>query len=317
MNIFTKRILAAVSTSVMLFSLASPVLAETTIEISGNGASSDNDAKVDMTGDTTVVQNNSATISNSVSSSSNTGDNKANQNTGGDVLISTGDADASADVTTTANANWAQVGGNGQTGSLSARILGNGFGSDNDIKLKLDDDTTLVQNNDAYVYNKVDADADTGHNKANQNTGGDVLILTGDATADVSVDNLVNFNWADVNCGCTVDLLAKVAGNGAESDNDIKVKLDNDKSVFQDNLAYLDNYVDADADTGHNKAKQNTGPVGDDPTTIWTGDSWSSTDVSNTGNANSFGVSWPVEWPDFDFSFNLSLNLSQLLALVH
>ena len=42
------------------------------------------------------------------------------------------------------------------------------------------------------------------------------MIDTGDAAVAAMVDNSVNFNYADVDCGCTWDVMAKIADNGAE-----------------------------------------------------------------------------------------------------
>jgi len=76
----------------------------------------------------------------------------------------------------------------------------NGDGSDNDATVKLGQSTTVVQSNNADVYNNVDAEAETGDNEANENTGGDVDIETGDASVDVNVENTLNSNSAEVDC---------------------------------------------------------------------------------------------------------------------
>lgn len=294
--------------------------------ISGNGAGSNNKADLDVNQGsqytTLIDQTNYADVKNKVYADADTGDNKANKNTGGDVSIKTGDADTSVDVSTTANANWATVGGNGgQGGTLSMRILDNGADSTNKIYLDFDSVIALTQDNYADVYNKVDADADTGDNSAKENTGGEVVIETGDATVDVAVDNMVNFNWADVDCGCLFDVLAKIAGNGADTENKIKADFEDSLLAIQGNCAEqkedceLDNKVYADADSGDNKAKENTGESGSDPSII-TGDADTTVDVSNAGNSNVFGGSTPSDWPEFDFNFNVSLSWSQLLALL-
>jgi len=288
--------------------------------ISGNGYNSDNDANLTTTNDVNVFQDNAAKISNDVDANAKTGDNDANRNTGGDTVILTGDAEASVDVENKANANIAKVGGNNGGSDIDLRILGNGANSDNTIDLQTKQLILLVQNNDAYVYNDIDAKAKTGGNDANDNTGGDVIINTGNAKAWVEVDNMVNFNAADVDCGCLTDVLAKISGNGVDSDNDIKAKIKKDLSVFQDNASDLYNYVDAKAKTGHNDAKRNTGPVDRiDPVEIMTGDSTSWTDVENSGNVNVFGpkFDWWVFPEGFDFDFDFHLDLSALLSLLH
>ena len=294
---------------------------ETDVLIEGNGVYSENEVELENTRDISVYQTNVADVSNDVDAQASTGYNDANQNTGGQVLVSTGDASTDVEVSTAANANWARVGGgSSDPSSLSARILGNGAYSDNDIDLDNIVTTALVQTNTADVRNDVDASAKTGYNDANQNTNGDVLILTGNADASVVVDNLVNFNWASIDCGCLTDLSAKISGNGVYAEDEIEAELQDDRQVFQTSVADLYNDVDAKAKTGKNDADQNTGKTeGIDPVTIWTGDSNSSTTVENTGNANTFGGFLPEEWPEFDFSFNLSLDwgqLQHLLALI-
>ena len=162
------------------------------------------------------------------------------------------------------------------------------------------------------------AEAEKGDNDANLNTGGDVTIDTGNATGDANVDNMVNFNSADVDCGCTWDVLAKIAGNGADKSesekrdaNIIKLGLNSTQTVGQGNNATLTNNLndeELEADTGDNEASSNTGDPGGDPT-VRTGDADVVANVSNSGNVNAVGDLLPFDWPDFpsdvDFSFNL------------
>jgi len=311
---------------------------DTAVLISGNGANSTNDANLSQASTTAVYQDNKADIKNDVDAKSNTGKNDANRNTGGDVQVTTGNATTLVDVSNTANANRAQVGGGtgANQGHVDVRIVGNGSDSDNDVNLLLAHSTVLSQDNNARIHNDVDADANSGKNDANRNTGGDVIVDTGDAKVDVAVDNAVNFNWAEVDCGCLLDIFAKVAGNGDHSTNDINAALANDLNVFQDNCGQetnsiwelspirrhncsLNNDVDAKAKTGLNDANRNTGgPNGADPA-VFTGGATSNVDVANSGNANAYGVAASTEWPHFTFGFNFNfggLSLSELLALL-
>lgn len=306
------------------------------VTITGNGAESKNDAYLDLSGKTVVAQTNDSNIANHVNADSNTGDNKANKNTGGDVEITTGKAWTDVEIHSAANSNWANVGGShGSNGGVSLRILGNGADSHNNIKLALDNEVLLQQQNDSQINNWVDADANTGKNKANSNTGGSVLIDTGNAFAGAAVDNAANFNWANVDCDCVTDVLTKVAGNGADTHNHISAKLGVEKNVFQDNSCgkfewiwdwgngnCVDNHINSDSNTGDNKDKKNTGDPGVDPT-ILTGDSWTMSEVSNAGNANVYGSdsvpsTWPT-WPGWEgtgnsVNVNVSFSLQDLLA---
>ena len=293
---------------------------DTDVLISGNGAFSDNGVLLYQTTATTLVQGNDAYVTNNIDADAKTGGNDASLNTGGDVVIITGNAKVDADVSTTANVNSAQVGSGlgGSNPSASFIISGNGAGSDNYITALLANYTTVVQGNSANISNNIDADAKTGGNDANFNTGGDVVIMTGNAKVDADVDNSVNFNFADVDCGCTWDVLAKISGNGAEGenhhwwwdqpDNIIDLTLASEQLVAQGNDAYLTNNLDdLDAKTGHNDVSLNTGDPEGDPAIV-TGDAKVDSDVSNSGNVNVVGDLLPFEWPElpeveFSFSF--------------
>ena len=286
--------------------------------ISGNGYDSKNDAKLRLDNATNVVQTNTANIKNYVKADADTGGNEANKNTGGDITVKTGDATTGVSISNTANANSAKIGGGSGAGSLSMWILENGADTRNKIKLYVDRDLNVVQTNNANIKNYVKAYADTGDNEANKNTGGEVEIETGDALAGVMIDNMVNFNAADVDCGCLMDVLAKIAGNGYDSKNKIKAYLNDDTNLFQTNYADLKNKVKADADTGDNEANKNTGGVdGSDPS-VYTGDAETYAEVENTSNLNevgSSGSSWSFPtFGGYSFNLNISFSLAQLLA---
>src|SRR3990167_758457 len=323
MTKFTKKLFAAASASAMFLSIVGPVAAETSIEVTGNGYNSDNTAVVTQTNTTNVIQSNSATVVNYIDADADTGDNDANYNTGGDVVVSTGNAKTYVDVATTANSNLALVGGNGaQAGGVSALITGNGYNADSDLTLTHVKTINIAQDNWAWVDNHVDAEAETGDNDANYNTGGDAAILTGNALTDIDIDNHVNFNAADVDCGCLFDLDAKIGANGADTDNDILAafidSLYIDQGFLYGNIASLSNHVDTDSDTGENDVEKNTGLPEGDPFVL-TGDSASYVDVENSGNVNlygDFGGFHMPELPELDLQFSLSLNWSHLLGLL-
>jgi len=299
-------------------------LGDVTAKISGNGSDSDNEIELELENEVEVTQANEANVWNYVDVEAETGENEAEDNTGGSVKIGTGNATTTVSVSNAANSNSAWVsGGSGSGGSLSALILDNGSDTDNEIELELENETELTQGNLANILNDVDVEAETGDNEAEDNTGGPVEISTGDATVDVTVDNLVNFNWADIDgCGCLEDILAKISGNGADSDNEIEAELESELEVTQANdfdCKFTDKdacaKVDAELSTGDNEAEGNT-QGGEDPT-IETGDANADVEVNNSGNSNVFGdVPDPeLEWPwGFDFNFNFSFDLEDLLA---
>jgi hypothetical protein len=293
---------------------------DTNVKVAGNGAYSQNQVTLGVANTNTVAQQNDANVTNNVDNKAKTGDNSANSNTGGDVVIVTGDATANANVKTVANSNSAMIGGGAGAGNASASfvISGNGAGSNNWITASLTNANTIAQQNSAHVNNDVDSSAKTGGNDAGFNTGGDVVIATGDAKSGADVTNMVNFNSASLDCGCVTDVLAKIDGNGAgvESDaNAIVLGLANLNTVGQDNESCLFNDVEAKAKTGYNDANKNTGSVmmGDDPAII-TGDATNETKVNNSGNVNTVGgTPFVIPMPG-NTNVSVSFDLHALLA---
>ena len=286
---------------------------DTDVLIEGNGSDSDNDAELDKTDTTNLYQTNVANVRNNVAVDAKTGENEADDNTGANVEIKTGDAGMEVMVETVANSNTARIGRNGSdTGSLSARIIGNGTDSDNDIDLDLNRNTMLTQANDANVHNKVKADLVTGKNDANDNTNGEVEIDTGDAIGFADIYNTLNFNTADVDCGCMMSsIIAKINENGSDSESDIEAEFDEDLDLFQNNADHMRSYVDMELETGRNDADDNTGDANSDPS-ISTGNAYGDAVVENVGNSNTFGQNTgqgtSFEIPT-DHGFNLSLNI--------
>lgn len=296
------------------------------VRIDGNGSKSYNQVDLDLKNTTWVTQDNDATIKNKVDVSANSGDNKVKDTTGGDVSIDTGWAKAKAIVDNKANANIASVGNGSRNGALDLVITGNGYDSDNKIDLDSSNTIGVTQTNLANISNDVYVDANSGDNDAKDNTGGSASIDTGTAWAGAKVDNLANFNWADVEGCCQLDGLVKIAGNGSDSDSNVSLDLtqtlyvtqDNDFGCGKDHFRELDlveflgrrrhqdcNKVDASANSGDNDLKDSTGSVHGDPT-ITTGSAATQVEVDNTGNSNVFATGDavptppPDSWPGLD-----------------
>lgn len=290
MNNTKRKLATAIATGALLLNAFTPIaFAGTTIQISGNGVGSNNYANVTQTSTTAVNQTNNANVTNNVDADADTGDNKANFNTGGNVTVNTGNANVTANVSNTLNSNQAEV-KCCQAGNTDVLIEGNGAFSNNVVNLTSNGTTAVNQNNNAYVNNDVDADADTGDNSAKWNTGGDVTVNTGNATVNTSVSTQANSNWAKISpvagSGSSTEVALRILGNGVGSNNFIGATLAKITSVDQSNSAYVNNDVDADADTGDNKAKFNTG--GD--VTIDTGNAKVTANVDNMVNFNSADV---------------------------
>jgi len=288
------------------------------VKVAGNGAESDNDANVTVATDNSIVQNNEANVVNNVESNLNTGGNKAKYNTGGDVSIETGNAKGVVDLSTKVNKNVAEISGDG-SGTLAVWISGNGAESDNEANVTVVSSNLIQQANLADILNDVEMWANSGDNSAKYNTGGEVSIDTGNAEADVSVENMANFNSADLeSCGCEVSGTVKVKDNGYDSDNDANVTLASMNWALQANILECSEDDDACAsvlvgsNTGDNKAKYNT--QGGEPS-IDTGNAGADVTVENTANQNVVGDvdMGGIEIPPFDFNGG---SLSGLLVLL-
>lgn len=143
-------------------------------------------------------------------------------------------------------------------------ISGNGSRSDNQIDADFDITTRISQRNDFDADNDVRINNNTGDNRSSGNTGGDVSIDTGNATANVDIVNVGGSNIAHVDgCGCSNfgDFDAKIYGNGSKSDNEIDLDVNKDLRVYQTNDTNIDNNVYVNNNTGDNKANDNTGGV--------------------------------------------------------
>src|SRR3989344_6707187 len=74
----------------------------------------------------------------------------------------------------------------------SCEISGNGAHSHNSCRIRISRSVRIRQSNSSIIRNRVWVDVDTGGNRANNNTGGDVTITTGEATSSVTITNEVN-----------------------------------------------------------------------------------------------------------------------------
>ncbi len=199
---------------------------DTIIKNVGNGDNSTNTADVTQTNTNETFQNNDATVSNNMVLNSNSGDNKADSNTGGNSSIETGDANVVANVLTFANNN---IAGNvvvttvnifGElvgdiimdekymadaksaasqcstcgSGNLTASNSGNGADSNNKINVDENYKSGTFQVNDANIENNLIIDANTSGNSVSRNTDGNNSIETGNTTVDANVTNVANVN---------------------------------------------------------------------------------------------------------------------------
>src|SRR5258706_2800327 len=168
------KILTSLAGAALVFSsFAGSVFAETSIEISGNGSHSDNNVEVSQRSESHVTQENNSVIRNEVSSNVNTGGNEANDNTGGDVSITTGDATSNVAIFNRTGSNFATnpFFCNCHEQNTEVSVIGNGSHSDNDVAVQSSSQNSIHQDNNAQISNEVSSNANTGGNESSSNTG--------------------------------------------------------------------------------------------------------------------------------------------------
>jgi len=142
--------------------------------------------------------------------------------------------------------------------ALEIVVTDNGSGSESEVQLTQETQTNVTQTNEANVANDVNVSANTGDNEASDNTGGNVAIETGDVTENIAVDNSVNSSVVETEC-CPQDLTVLISGNGADSENEIDLEIENETQIYINQIAYITNNIQGTANTGGNTANDNTG----------------------------------------------------------
>ena len=277
----------------ILLQLAANFVRADEIVISGNGSESSNEVIIQSSQTTTVTQENNADISSNVEMSSNTGGNTIENNTGGGVGVVTGDAIENLEIENSVNSS--SVEGPCCPSDISAEISGNGEESTNNIAIENQAAINISISQTANVEINVQGTANTGENKANDNTGGSVLIDTGNIFVAGGINN-GPINVYSVTGGLGgQDVSIKVSENGSGSTNLITLLLNDLANLNVNNSAEITNDVSWDLNTGKNEANGNTG--GD--VTIKTGDIFFDFFIEN-GPINVGGITWGCCLPPGD-----------------
>ena len=310
----------------------------------GNGAGSSKSGDVSTNNNSSTVQTNDANVNNQATLASVSGKNDSSYNVGPTQIIA-GDANTTATVINGVNTNLSGVnviefniddthrgdivlappiGGSsgcnatvcGVNGQLTAANSGNGANSTNDAAITNTNTDKTFQTNTADVTTDLTLLADSGHNQANYNTGGDNKVQTGNANAVATVANLVNNSIAgvgnvivnvvnvfgdligniilpkDVASGEAVGgsgLTAVNSGNGANSTNTAGVTATNASTTTQTNVAHITNNIDVAATTGKNKTENNTAGFVNGNNAIESGDATVNVNTVNIANSNVVG----------------------------
>ena len=154
------------------------------------GADSDNDNVITVTQTIDLDVTNSASVNNDVASSTHTGGNDANQNTGGGS-VRTGDAEADTEISNIVNSGGSGYDVNLPDVDVEVSNDTTGFNSDNMNDVQVSNTASLDVTNSADITNDVDSWSSSGGNEANQNTGGGE-VSTGDSSVSFEISNTVN-----------------------------------------------------------------------------------------------------------------------------
>lgn len=220
---------------------------------------------------------------------------------GGDSTIETGDADSLADVDTTANTNVDCVEGE-ITAPEDPCVPPEG-------ETECTEDVVISNDNLADVADEASSAATTGDNSI-EDTEGDALIDTGDATAGASLENTVNTNVVlfEEGEGNEVDELGEeeeLAGESCDGEDGPEIIIKNE------NEGDLTNDADVLADTGENQANENEGDA-----TIDTGDALAWANLVNLLNTNVVGSNFEILILDFLQGENGEINLNEIWKLI-
>lgn len=104
-----KKLLIFIVALLFVLTFDSSIKAEN-LSVTDNGAGSTTSVNIDSNQQTTIDQSNEANLTNQVDSQTNTGGNASSGNTGGQNIITTGDAETSVDITNKVNLNQVQIG---------------------------------------------------------------------------------------------------------------------------------------------------------------------------------------------------------------
>lgn len=169
------------------------------ITISGNGTGSQNLVNQNISSQTTVRINQNANITNNIFGTAITGNNKANDNNHGDVSITTGDIKVFEKIQNApVNVTKVSLAKTVAAYTMFVKIAGNGSYSDNEANLNNHDDADITINNNANILNNSNWDLITGNNEAQDNTKGDISILTGDIAFHSEIKNVVNISKVEI-----------------------------------------------------------------------------------------------------------------------
>lgn len=246
------------------------------------GANSNNVQQIDQNNLYQLNVNNEANTVNDINVEANTGNNRASSNTG-NGHVESGDVNLAVNVINLLNTispidlKVLSVFGD-VIGNLLVDIADTGNDSNNEISVDQNNQTVVNNTNSANAVNNINYDLNTGNNRANNNTRGGT-VQSGSVNATSSVSTIANqpLMYYIVNvyggCECSVADLGpyaylnvvpgpteiEISGTGNGSNNQTDINQNNSTEVNQTNNANVVNNINIKADTGNNRANDNTG----------------------------------------------------------
>ena len=276
---FKKVLLAAIAV-LFMSAVRTSFAEEVSLVVTGNGDNATSEISQTTQSSTNSTQANNSQIINEVNTSSNTGNNTVNENTG-DGKIVTGDIHENISIQNeNINSNSSTL-SNCCVGSQSQIVSGNGNNTQNSISSNNVSNLHANQTNTAHISSGINSTNNTGSNYASEN-GGQVIITTGSIYSSLDITNRnINSNSSNISSGFSLSN-AIIKNNGADSENRITIKNIYGNDIVVLNNAYIDNDVVQDNNTGKNFSSKNNGNV-----FIGTGDIIVKTNILNENiNAN-------------------------------
>lgn len=275
-----------------------------------NAVSSEKDQTITVIDESSITQDNQASVVNTLEESTMTGGNSASLNVG-DSTIVTGDANTSGTIITAVNTNVAGVSvaefnvADNHVGDIvldfGESTSATASASSTESEVTVVEDSETFQNNEAVLENNLVLVSDTGNNETSLNTNGDSTIETGDANVSALVLSFVNNNLAGNVFLGVVNIFGSLVGDiilpeeqlaqntdCGSTDSAQEVNILDSQETFQANDADIENNLILVANTGENEASRNTGGQ----TSVQTGVAEVQTQVVNVANANIEGGSW-------------------------
>ncbi len=253
------------------------------LTVLGNGSDSGNGVSVYSPTQTSVQQANTATISNTIETTSSSGNNTANSNTNGSVVISTGDTISNTTIINNTNNSVAKAPSCCSGTTLSTNDQ-NGSGSQNTIVQDNSTKVNTVVKQITTIQNNISGTAITGENSANDNSG-NTTIQTGDINVKI---RLLNEPLATISAGKDIEgsegSVVDSSGNGDDSKNTVDEENNNINMLKTIQVTNASNNETLSLSSGSNTASGNTGNV-----EIQTGNIASYSQISNNPlNTNVF-----------------------------